>query len=184
LLLSNGEVFLRRPDASLPEAPSFRLPLPGPGWPHLAVGDFTGDKRPDVLLSAQPPEGEKAAQFAVFCNTGGPHQPFADEPSTVFELPLERSLLRDGPTVGDFNSDGLADVVIAAGQGAQAIVLLGAPDGLDAKRAVVLALDFILHHDTKLGLGDFTGAGKSAVAAFGVSAVGAPGVYVKRRDES
>jgi hypothetical protein len=179
LLLSSGDVLLRRPEGSLPEAPSFRLPLPGAGWPYLAVGDFNGDKRRDVLLLAQPPEGEKAARLSLFCNTRDPRRPFDGTPSAAFELPLERSLLRDGPTVGDFNGDGAADVVIAAGQGTQAIVLLGAADGLNPKRTVVVSLDFILHHDTKLGLGDFTGTGKVAVAAFGTSAVGVPGVYVK-----
>ena len=39
-----------------------------------------------------------------------------------------------------------------------------------------------VHHDTKLGLADFTGTGKAAVAAFGASAVGAPDVYIRRRD--
>jgi len=182
LLLSNGDVFLRRPDGSLPPTASYRLPVPGAGWPYLALGDFNGDKRPDVLLAARQPEGEGAARLAVFCNTGDAERPFADKPSTAFELPLDRGLLRDGPTVGDYNGDRLADVVIAAGQGTGAIVLLGsAAGGLDASRKVVVALDFILHHDTKLGLADFAGTGKAAMAAFGTSAVGAPGVYIKRQ---
>ena len=183
LLLSNGAVFLRRPDGSLPEAPTFRLALPGSGWPYLAVGDFNGDKRPDVLLLAQPPEGKKSARLALFRNTGDRQRPFADQPDPAFELPLERGLLRDGPTTGDFNGDGVADVAVAAGQGTQAIILLGGTNGLDAKRKVVVPLDFIVHHDTKLGLADFSNTGKATVAAFGTSAVGVPAVYIKRREE-
>ncbi|MBL7039447.1 MAG: VCBS repeat-containing protein [Pirellulaceae bacterium] len=182
LLLSNGDVFLRRADGGLPEEPSFTLSPPGAGWPYLAVGDFNGDKRPDVLLLAQPPEGETSARLAVYCSTGDLQRPFADKPSTEFDLPLERGLLRDGPTVGDFNGDGVADVVIAAGQGTQAIVLIGGDNGLDLKRKVVVPLDFSLHHDTKLGLADFTGTGQATVAVFGTSAVGAPGVYIRQHD--
>ena len=118
----------------------------------------------------------------MYSNTVDSQRPFADKPSAVFDLPLERGLLRDGPTVGDFNGDGVAAVVIAAGQGTQAVVLLGGDNGLDARRNVVVPLDFILHHDTKLGLADFTKAGKATVAAFGTSAVGAAGVYIKRHD--
>ena len=173
---------MRQVDGGLADEPRFTLSPPGAGWPYLAVGDFDGDKRPDALLLAQPPEGETVARLAVYPNTGEPERPFADQPSQVFDLPLERGLLRDGPTVGDFDSDGVADVVVAAGQGSRAVVLLGGDNGLDVKRQVVVLLDFILHHDTKLGLADFAGTGKAAVSAFGTSAVGAPGVYIRQRD--
>ncbi len=182
VLLSNGEVFLRQSDGGLPDEPSCTLPPPGAGWPYLAVGDFDGDKRLDVLLLAQPPEGETTARLALYSNTGDLQRPIADKPNALFDLPLERGLLRDGPTVGDFNADVRADVVVAAGQGTRAVVLLGGDKGLDANRQVVVPFDFILHHDTKLGLADFTGTGKAAIAAFGTSAVGAPGVYIRQRD--
>ena len=40
---------------------------------------------------------------AVFTNTGDREKPFATEPTAVFDLGLE-GLLRDGPTVGDWNA--------------------------------------------------------------------------------
>ncbi len=182
VLLSNGDIFLRRPDGALPDAPSLQLRRPGTGWTYMAVGDFNGDKRPDVLLLSQSPDGEKVARLGVFYNTGDAAKPFTVEPSAVMDLPLERGLLRDGPTVGDFNGDGVADVVLAGGQSREAIILLGeAGLGLDLKRKVVVPLDFSLHHDTKLGLADFTGDGKADLAAFGTSTTGAAGVYIRRQ---
>jgi hypothetical protein len=60
------------------------------------------------------------------------------------------------------------------------VILLGsAPGGLDPRRTATVPLDFVAHHDTRLGLADFNGDGTTDVAAFGQSAVGAPGVYIQ-----
>src|SRR5439155_989141 len=50
LVTSYGAVYLRGADGKLPAEPTLRLPTEKGEWHFLAVGDFNGDKRPDVVL--------------------------------------------------------------------------------------------------------------------------------------
>jgi glyoxylase-like metal-dependent hydrolase (beta-lactamase superfamily II) len=175
LVTAAGEIFLRQPDGKLPDAASLTLKHPFGAWTFLGVGDFNGDGRPDIVLLGKD---EKRARAAVFNNTGDARQPFAPEPSVVFELSFD-NLLRDGPTVGDWNGDGIADLVVSNEQGKEAVIFLGAKgEGLNPKNTARVKLDYRIHYDTKLGLGEFGGKGRLGLAGFGHSETGAPGVYV------
>jgi hypothetical protein len=88
-------------------------------------------------------------------------------------------VLRDGPTVADWNGDGAADLVLCSRGNPGACILTGSPqDGLSAERLVRVPLDYEPHYDTRLGVADFNGDGRPDLAGFGPSAVGAVGVYV------
>jgi hypothetical protein len=174
LVTAAGEIFLRQADGKLPDAPSLTLNNPFGAWTFLGIGDFKGDGRPDVVLLGK---GDKRSEAAVFYNTGDTKQPFPREPSVRFDLGFD-NLLRDGPTVGDWNGDGIADLVVANEQGKEAVVFLGGKAGLSAKNTSRVKLDYRIHYDTRLGVGDFAGSGHLDLAGFGHSETGAPGVYV------
>ena len=101
------------------------------------------------------------------------------EPNAKFVVPGV-DVLRDGPTVADFNGDGIADLVLCKrDKQPGACVLTGAAaDGLHAQRTVAAKLDYVPHHDTRLGVADFNGDGRRDLAGFGPAATGAVGVYI------
>jgi hypothetical protein len=87
--------------------------------------------------------------------------------------------LRDGPTVADWNADGIPDLILCAQGKPGACILTGSvQDGLSAQRIVTIPLDYEPHYDTRLGVADFNGDGQPDLAGFGPSAVGAMGVYI------
>ena len=143
----------------------------------MAVEDFNGDRRPDVALVT----GEaRPLTLSVFYHTGDAKRPLASRPSATFELPASAGVLRDGPTVGDWNGDGIADLLLGTGQEGKVFVLLGAaPGGLSLDRTAALTLDYRLHFDTRIGVADFNGDGRADLAGFGTSAVGAQAVYIR-----
>jgi hypothetical protein len=104
LITSGGEVFLRRPNGS----PAFRLAPPGDerGWAFLAAADFDNDGWIDVALLANVKEGADAWLYRNTCNA---ERPFSPEPTTKFLVPGVE-VCRDGPTAGDWNGDGRADL--------------------------------------------------------------------------
>lgn len=177
VITSGGELFLRGDDGRFPDTPHLRLPRPGTGWTFMAADDFNGDRRPDVVLVT----GEaRPLALSVFYHTGDTKRPLTSRPIATFELPANAGILRDGPTVGDWNGDGIADLLLGTGQEGRVFVLLGAaPAGLSLDRTAAITLDYRLHFDTRLGVADFDGDGRADLAAFGTSAVGAPAVYVR-----
>jgi glyoxylase-like metal-dependent hydrolase (beta-lactamase superfamily II) len=175
LVASTGAVYLRRPDGKLPAAPTQQLAPPEPkDWTFLAVGDFNGDGKPDVALLSY---GMKPPRLWVYYNTGNADRPFPDEPSARIDLAgrdpkQDHPLLRDAPVVADWNGDGIDDLIIGKGQDNQVLVLLGGRKGLDMERSATIPLDYRLHYETGLYVGDFDGAGAPALACLGYTSTG------------
>ncbi len=175
LVASTGAVYLRRPDGKLPETPSLQLAPPEPtDWTLLAVGDFNGDGKPDVALLSY---GMRPPRLWVYYNTGNADRPFADEPGARIDLAgpdpkKDHPLLRDAPVVADWNGDGVDDLVVGKGQDDQVLVLLGGRKGLDLERSVKIPLDFRLHYETGLYVGDFDGRASPSLACLGYTSTG------------
>lgn len=177
LVTSSGEIFLRLPDGKLPQTASLTLERPFGEWTFLAIGDFNGDGRPDIVQLGTDSDHVKAA---VFYNTGDSAHPFHEKPDDILDLGTGFGPIRDGPTVGDFIGDGIDDLVVGAGQGKQVLILPGSKTGgLDSRRIIHVMLDYRIHYDTKLAVLDLDGNGKKALAGFGFSDVGAGGVYIR-----
>ena len=175
LVTSYGAVYLRGADGKLPAEPTLRLPVEKGEWHFLAVGDFNGDKRPDVVLLSYGMHGQTSAR--VFYNTGRADRPFGDKPDAVVPLNPEKKgdplpLVRDAPVVCDWNGDGFDDLVIGRGQSQEVLVLLGGRGGLGARRSETIALDHRVHYETGLFVGDFNGDGRPDLAAFGYTLTG------------
>jgi hypothetical protein len=91
--------------------------------------------------------------------------------------------LRDTVVVADWNGDGVQDLVIGKGQDKAVTILPGGPKGIDFEHRIRIALDYRLHYETGLFVGDFNGDGKADIACLGdtntgVGAGGPPAVYV------
>jgi metallo-beta-lactamase class B len=175
LVTSYGAVYLRGADGKLPAEPTLRMPTDEGEWYFLAVGDFNGDRRPDIVLLSYGMHGQTSAR--IFYNTGKADRPFGDKPDAVVPLNPEKkgaplTLVRDSPVVCDWNGDGFDDLVIGRGQSQEVLVLLGGRDGLDAKRTETIALDYRVHYETGLFVGDFNGDGRVDLAVFGYTLTG------------
>jgi len=139
---------------------------------------FNGDQRPDVVLLAH---GMEQARLALHLNTGRADLPCRDKPDAAFDLtfadePARRHhLLRDSPTVGDFNGDGIDDLILGKAKTRSVFVLLGSPDGLSRSRSVRPKIEFLLHHETGLCLADFNTVGRADLAAFAYTEGTEPG---------
>jgi hypothetical protein len=181
LITSGGEVFLRRADGTLPQSPSQRLSVPGgKGWTLSAVGDFNKDSTPDVVfltqqdMAAEKGRGKPALQLHVFYNSGDGGRLFANQPQTIETG--QPAFNKDGPTVADWNSDGVADLAVPMEDGA--VIVPGSPRGLDGANVISLKLDYQPHGETRLGVADFDGDGRPDLAGWGPSRVGAHAVYI------
>jgi hypothetical protein len=179
LITSCGDVFLRQPDGTLDEMPSFHLAPPAgepQGWAFMGAADFDKDGRTDVALMAHVQHG---TAVWLYRNTGDPRQPFPNEPSAKFVVG-NAIVNRDGPTVADFNGDGTVDLILCAKDKPLGVhILLGSPsDGLNPQRVLAVPLDYVPHFDTRVGVADFNGDGRLDLAGFGQSPTGAVGVYI------
>jgi hypothetical protein len=182
---SYGQLFLRGADRKLPQAPTSQLLLAGEDWSFFALADFNADRRPDLALSSF---ATNPSRLHVFYHTGRAGEPFAAQPDAVLDLEpllgMERPpLLRDSMCTADYDGDGVEDLLLARGQDRQIVVFLGGEQGLDARRSVQLALDYRLHHDTRIHAADFDGDGRTDIASLGYvnTGVGASGplaVYI------
>jgi formylglycine-generating enzyme required for sulfatase activity len=175
LVTSYGHVYLRGADGKLPAEPTMRLPVEKGEWYSLAVGDFNGDGRPDVVLLSYGMHGQTAAH--VFYNRNDTDKPFPDEPHEIIPLnPAKKgdpfTLLRDAPVVYDWDGDGIDDLVIGRGQSQEVLILLGGLGGLDPQRTETIHLDYRVHYETGLYVGDFDGDGRPDLAAFGYTLTG------------
>jgi len=178
LITSCGDIFLRQPDGSLSETPAFHLSPPSTepqGSAFLAAADFDHDGWTDVALLAN---GKDGVSVWLYRNSREPQAPFPLQPSAKFVVP-DAVVNRDGPTVADFNGDGIPDLILGRKSKPGLTVLTGAAgDGLSPGRIMSIKLDYTPHFDTRFGVADFTGDGRIGLAGFGPSATGAVGVYI------
>jgi hypothetical protein len=175
LITSGGEIFYRQPGGGFPAKASLTLPVPAPSWVFLGVGDFNGDGQPDLAFMAADGGG---LTIDVYYHQAG-ETPYPAQPSAVLKLP-KASVSRDGPTVGDWNGDGIDDLMVGSETGP--LVLLGAKEGLRADHSISVPLDYRPWYDARLALVDLQGDGKMDLAGWGYTAPGAPGIYVRRHD--
>ena len=176
LVTSGGDVLLRQPNGSL--APPLQLEAPKK-WTWTAAGDFDKDGRVELVLLTQAESQDGGVEALLFENTGSATKPFAAQPTRRFSIP-GAAVLRCGPTVADWNGDGVADVILTASGRKGALVLPGrAGGGLDPARAVRIVFDYQMHHDMPIGVADFNGDGKADLAAFAHSHRTAPGVFIR-----
>src|SRR5262249_3825455 len=193
LVFSYGQIFLRSADGKLPAEPTFQLPAAKDrDWCYFAVGDFNADARPDLVFFTAR---EEVPSASVFYNTGKSAAPFPLVASATFDLadpPGEKKnqhpYLRDTVTAADWNGDGALDLVIGKGQDNAVLIIAGGPQGLDYAGRTKIALDYRLHYETGLFVGDFNGDGKPDFACLGYTntGVGAGGplavyIYIQQR---
>jgi hypothetical protein len=196
LVFSYGQVFLRSADGKLPAEPSFQLPAAKDrDWCYFAVGDFNGDSRPDLAFCTAPQEVPSAR---VFYNTGKMEAPFPMAPDATLDLadpPGEKKnqhpYLRDSVTSADWNGDGTLDLVVGKGQDNGVLIVPGGPQGLNFAGRTKVSLDYRIHYETGLFVGDFNSDGKPDIACLGYTntGVGAGGplavyIYLQQRDRT
>jgi hypothetical protein len=181
-LTSYGKLYLRQSGGSIPMEPSQEVPLvDAKDWQYMAVGDFNGDRLPDVVLLAA---GARAAQGALYLNTGDAEKPFGVKASAMLDFsdragqgreaqPL--TFCRDTPTVADFDGDGIDDLIVGKGQDRRITILFGGADGLSRSRSRTIELEYRLQFETKLHVADFNGDGRADVAALGYTPTGVGG---------
>jgi metallo-beta-lactamase class B len=188
LLTSYGQLY-RRADGAFPKTPAVRLPVEK-DWTFLAVGDFNGDGQPDAAFLSYGMDKSTAAR--VFYGRNNTELSFGEKADVV--LPLSEllnatrknqnhPLVRDTPVVADWNGDGIDDLVVAHGQSDEVLVFLGDKKGLSKDRVQRIALEYRVHYEHGVYVGDFNGDGKADLAVFGytntgVGAGGPPAVYI------
>jgi metallo-beta-lactamase class B len=188
LLTSYGQLY-RRADGTFPKAPATQLPL-AKDWTFLAVGDFNGDGKPDAAFLSYGME--KATSARIFYGQSPTTLSFGDKEDMVLPLGALLTsakknqtypLVRDTPVVADWNGDGIDDLVVAHGQSDEVLVFLGDKNGLSKDRIQRISLEYRVHYEHGVYVGDFNGDGKPDLAVFGytntgVGAGGPPAVYI------
>jgi len=152
--LSSGpalSIFLGRADGSFAPRMDYSVQTSSGG---IAVGDFNGDGKPDVIFVC-----------SVFCSTGASIY-FGNGDGTLQPpVPLNQSVgnIYSGAASGDFNGDGKLDLllVVPGGPGTIAI-LLGNGDG-----TFQAPVTYSVQDASYVVLGDFNGDGKPDVAVSG-----------------
>lgn len=176
LVYSYGQVYLRGSDGRLPVEPTLDLAPTGKGeWCYFAVGDFNGDGHSDLAFFSMPRDLPHAR---VHYQTGETFAPYRLEPDLELDLSdpsggkNQAPYLRDTVVVADWNGDGADDLVIGKGQDNAVLIIPGGPGGLDPARQERIALDYRLHYETGLYVGDFNGDGKADLASLGYTNTG------------
>jgi metallo-beta-lactamase class B len=188
LLTSYGQLY-RRVDGKFPKTPAVQLPLEK-DWTFLALGDFNADGQPDAAFLSYGMDKSTAAR--VFYGRSKTELSFGANADAVLPLSVllnsnkknqNRPLVRDTPVVADWNGDGIDDLIIAHGQSDEVLVFLGGKDGLSKDRVQRITLEYRVHYEQGVYVGDFNGDGKADLAVFGytntgVGAGGPPAAYL------
>jgi metallo-beta-lactamase class B len=188
LLTAYGQLH-RRADYKFPRTPAVQLPVEK-DWTFLAVGDFNGDGQPDAAFLSYGMEGSTAAR--VFYGRSKSELSFGENADAVLPLGAllnstkknqNHPLVRDTPVVADWNGDGIDDLVVAHGQSDEVLVFLGNKAGLSKDHVRRISLEYRVHYEHGVYVGDFNGDGKPDLAVFGytntgVGAGGPPAVYI------
>jgi glyoxylase-like metal-dependent hydrolase (beta-lactamase superfamily II) len=192
LLTSYGQLY-RRVDGKFPKAPTRQFPR-DKDWTFLAVGDFNGDGKPDAAFLSYGMD--KSTSARIFHGRSPKTLTFGDKEDTILPLGALLTsakknqtfpLVRDTPVVADWNGDGIDDLVIAHGQSDEVLVFLGDKKGLSKDRVQRIALEYRVHYEHGVYVGDFNGDGKADLAVFGytntgVGSGGPPAVYIWLQD--
>jgi hypothetical protein len=184
LLTSYGQLYRRRAGGgTFGKAPAARLPRGATkDWAFLAVGDFNGDGKPDAALFNYGMEG-KSTSARIFHGRGRKALTFGGKEDAVLPLSALLSsakkskeafpLVRDTPVVADWDGDGIDDLVVAHGQCDEVLVFLGdKKGGLSKGRVRRIALEYRVHYEHGVYVGDFNGDGKADLAVFGYTNTG------------
>jgi len=152
VLLGNGDGTLRR-------AVNY---VTGPGPSSVAVGDFNGDGKLDIVV-ANYGSGPAFTNGSISVLLGNGHGAFRVAINTSI-VPSPVSI-----AVADFNGDGSLDVAVShdsygTGAPAAASVMLGNGDGTFQSAASFGVGVFLRDSDRTLAVGDFNGDGKPNLA--------------------
>jgi metallo-beta-lactamase class B len=188
LFTAYGQLY-RRADGKFPKTPTLQLPVEK-DWTFLALGDFNGDGQPDAAFLSYGMDKLTAAR--VFYGRSKTELSFGEKADVIIPLgellastkqKQNHPLVRDTPVVADWNGDGIDDLVVAHGQSDEVLVFLGAKKGLSKENLRRIQLEYRVHYEHGVFVGDFNGDGKPDLAVFGytntgVGAGGPPAVYV------
>jgi glyoxylase-like metal-dependent hydrolase (beta-lactamase superfamily II)/outer membrane protein assembly factor BamB len=186
---NTGRVWLREASGRIAEKPSLELTMPAAGdWHYCGTGDFNGDRKPDIVLGSYGMQGRRLVN--VYHNTGNAEAPFSVEPSVSFEIKASAPHIRDSAPIGDWNGDGIDDLIIGLAQDNHVRVYFGSPQGLSAERVETITLEFWLNHEHGLTLADFNGDGLLDLGCFGYTQTGVglsgpltPFVWLQRKTD-
>ncbi len=145
-------VFLGNGDGSFNTQPlAVAMPTAMQSWVSIAVADWNGDGKPD-LIAAPCFQGSYPAVAVALANGNGSFQPavtYAALLPSASATPAAIAMV----AAGDLNGDGIPDIVTAGGT-----ILFG-----DGKGGVASRIDYPSSAALSVAIGDFDGDGKTDV---------------------